>query len=71
MDAYVETTYGAKMFESIPLLCVAPPQKYILFCADFASTIALDLQQKLKSFLHSSKKQTALQSFIGIYSSIV
>ena len=56
---------------SMPLLCVGPPQKSIFCCADFGSTIALDLQQKLKPFLHSSEKQMALQSFLGIYSSVV
>jgi len=55
----------------MPLLCVVPPQKSIFCCADFGSTIALDLQQKLKPFLHYSKKQMALQSYLGIYSSIV
>jgi len=47
-----------------------PAQKSISFCADFGSTIALDLQQKLKPFLHS-KEQMALRSFLGIYSSFV
>ena len=57
--------------KSMPLLCVAPPQKSIFCCADFGSAIALDLQQKLKPFLHSSKKQLLLQSFLGIYSFFV
>jgi len=57
--------------ESMPLLCVVPPQKSIFCCADFGSTFALDVQQKLKPFLHSSKEQTALLSFLGIYSSFV
>jgi len=55
--------------ESTPLLCVAPPQKYIFCCTDFGSTFALNVQQNLKLFLHSSQEQTALRSFIGIYSS--
>jgi len=38
------------------------PQKYIFCRADFGSAIALNLQQKLKPFLHFSKKQIALQS---------
>ena len=44
--------------ERMPLLCVVPPQKYIFRCTYFGSTIALDLQQKLKLFLHSSKKNS-------------
>jgi len=55
----------------MPLLCAVPSQKSIFCCADFGSTIAVDLQQKLKPFLHSSKKQMALQSFLGIYSFFV
>jgi len=55
----------------MPLLCVVPPQKSIFYYADFGSPSALDLQQKLKPFLHSSKEQMALQSFFGIYSSFV
>jgi len=55
----------------MPLLCVVPPQESIFCCADFGSKIALDLQQKLKHFLHSSKEQMALQSFLGIYSSFI
>jgi len=47
------------------------PQKYIFCGADFGSTIALDLQQKLKPFLHPSQKQIAMRSFLGIYSSFV
>ena len=52
----------------MPVPCVVPPQKSIFRCADFGSAMALDLQQKLKAFLHSSKKQMALQSFLGIHS---
>ena len=44
----------------MPLLCVVPPQKFIFCGADFGSTIALDLQQKLKPFLHSSLEQMAI-----------
>jgi len=56
----------------MPLLCVGPPQKFIFCGADFGSTTALDLQQKLKAFLHSSLEQmTIMQSFIGIYGSFV
>ena len=58
--------------ESVPLLCVVPPQKSIFCCAaDFGSTFVLYVQQKLKSFLYSSKEQIALRSFFGIYSSFV
>jgi len=53
-----------------PLNSALPPLKYI-FCADFGSTIDLDLQQKLKPFLHSSQEQIAMASFLGIYSSFV
>jgi len=57
--------------ESMPLLCVVPPQKSIFCCTDFGSTFSLYVQQKLKPFLDSSKEQMALQSFLGIYSSFV
>jgi len=43
-----------KAWKYAPLMCSAP-SKYIFCCADFGSTIALDLQQKLKPYLHSSK----------------
>jgi len=56
--------------ESMPLLCVVP-LKNLFCCADFGATFALDVQQKLKPFLHFSKEQMALQSFLGIYSSFV
>jgi len=56
--------------ESMPLLCAVPPPKSIFCCADFGSKIALDLQQKLKPFLHS-KEQMALRPFLGIYSPFV
>jgi len=42
--------------ESMPLPSVVPTPKSIFCYADFGSTIALDLQQKLKPFLHSSKE---------------
>jgi len=38
----------------MPVLCVVPPQNSIFGGADVGSMIALDLQQKLKAFLHSS-----------------
>jgi len=57
--------------ESMTLLCIAPPQKYIFCCGNFGSTFALNVQQKLKPFQHSSQEQTALRSFLGIYSSFV
>jgi len=51
-------------------LCVVPLKS--LFCgADFGSTIAFVLQQKLKPFLHFSQEQMAMRSFPGIYSSFV
>jgi len=37
--------------ESMPLSCEAPPQRYIFCGADIGSTIALDLQQKVKPFI--------------------
>ena len=40
-------------------MCSAPPHKSIFCCADFGSTAALDVQQKLKSFLRSSIEQMA------------
>jgi len=57
--------------ESMPLLCVGPPQRFIVCGADFRSTTALDLQQKLKPFLHSSLEQTAMRPFLGIYGCFV
>ena len=64
--------------ESMPVLCVVPPQKSIFCCADFGAVIGLDdlrseldLQQKLKPFLHSSKEQISLRSSLGIYDSFV
>jgi len=47
------------------------PQKSIFCCANFGCTLAVDVQQKLKPFLPSSKKQIALQFFHGIYSLFV
>jgi len=52
-----------KAWTYAPLACSAP-SKYIFCGADFGSTIALDLQQKLKPFLHSSKEQMALGFFL-------
>ena len=37
--------------EHMPLLCVVPPQKCIFCCADFGSTFALNVQQKLKPWV--------------------
>jgi len=54
----------------MPVLCVVPPQQSIFCGADFGSTIAVDLQQKLKTFLHSYE-QIAIRSFLGIYSFFV
>jgi len=47
----------------MPLLCVVHLLKYIFCGADFGSTITLDLQGKLKTFLHSSQEQMAMRSF--------
>jgi len=57
----------------MPLLCVVPTQKYIFCGDDFGSTIDLDLdlQTKVKLFLHSSLEQMAMRYFLGIYSSFV
>jgi len=53
----------------MPPLHVVPPQNFIFCGADFSSMIALDLQQKLKPFRHSSQQQMAMRSYLGIYSS--
>ena len=59
-----------KAWKYAPLVCSAHSKS--IFCgADFVSTIALDLQHKLKPFLHSSIEQMTLGSFLGIYSSFV
>ena len=63
--------YLSEKRESVPLVCAVPPQKYIFCCVNFCSTTALDLQQKLKVFLHSSAEQMAWRSFLRIYSSFV
>jgi len=55
----------------MPLLCVVRPQKYIFCGSEFGSTIASDLQQKLKTSLRSSQKQITMRSFLGIYSAFV
>ena len=57
--------------ESMPLLCVVPPQKSSFCCAGFGSAIAFDVQQKVQPFLLSSKEQMALRSFLAIDSSFV
>jgi len=48
--------------ERMPLLCVVPAQKSIFCGTGFGSTIALDLQDKSKTFLHSSEEQMAMRS---------
>jgi len=53
------------------LMCVVLPQKCIFCGTNFVSTIALDLQHKLKTCLHSSHKQIAMRAFHGFYSSYV
>jgi len=53
------------------LSCVVRPQKSIFCGAEFGSTIALDLQHKLKPFVDFSQEQMAMGSFLGIYSSYV
>jgi len=55
----------------MPLLCVVPHQNSIFRVTDFGSTITLNLQQKLKPFLHSYQEQMAMRCFLGIYSSFV
>jgi len=35
----------------MPLSCEAPPQRYIFCGGNIGSTIALDLQQKVKPFI--------------------
>ena len=51
--------------ESVPLVCVLHPQNSIFCCAaDFGSTFGLDVQQKLKPFLHSSKEQRNCDLFL-------
>ena len=57
--------------EGMPLLWVLPPQKPIFYGSDFGSTIALDLQQKLKTCLRSTQKQIAMRSRLGIYRAFV
>jgi len=44
-----------KKRESKPILRVVLYQNFIFCGADFGSAIALELQQKLKPFLHSSQ----------------
>jgi len=56
--------------ESMPLLCVVSPKIYTFCGADFGSTIAFDLQQKLKPFLTFFSKTMAVRSSLGIYSSL-
>jgi len=54
--------------ESTPLFHVSLPQNFIFFGADFGSTIALNLQQKLERLLRTSQQQMSMRSFLGIYS---
>jgi len=60
-----------KSSEKVPTPMVMYPQNFIFYGADFGSTIAYDLQQKLKHFLHSSQQQMAVRFFIGCYSFFV
>ena len=53
--------------KSMTLSWVVPFQKSIFCGSDIGSTIALDLQHKLKTFLRSFQKQKAMRSFLGIY----
>jgi len=53
----------------MPLLRVVPPQNFTFCGADCGSRISLDLQQKLKPFLHSYQQQMKMRSFLDIYSS--
>jgi len=48
-----------------------PFQKSTFCGADFGPTIVLDLQQKLKPFLHYSQEQMVIRSLLGICSSFV
>ena len=45
-------------------MCIGPPQRSIFCGAEFGSKTALDLQQKLKPFLHSSLKQWQCDFFL-------
>ena len=73
LEPHASVTYLAVCLKSVKVCpsYVQCASKSIFCCADFGSSIALDLQQKLKPFLHSSKEQMALRSFLGIYSSFV
>jgi len=54
------------------LLCVVPLESLSFVVPTLVlATIALDLKQKLKLFLHSSQEQMAMRSFLEIYSSFV
>jgi len=52
----------------MPLFHVLPPQNFIFCGADFGSTIAVNLQQKLERLLQSSQQQMPMRSFHGNYS---
>jgi len=59
-------TYLAVCLKSVkvcPYYVWCPLKNISFVCADYGSTIALDLQQTLKIFLHSSKEQMALRSW--------
>jgi len=60
--------YGrlSEKLESLPLLCGVAPQHFFFCCTDFGCTIAFDLQEKLKPFLHFSQEQMEMQFFLGI-----
>jgi len=61
-----------KKRQSMPILRVLLSQNFIFCDADFGSAIGLDLQQKLKPFLHLlNKQEMAMRSFLGNYSSSV
>jgi len=50
----------------MPLLRVLSSQNFIFCGTDFGSTIALNLQQKLKPLLHSSLQQWQCDLFLEI-----
>jgi len=57
--------------ESMPHLCVLPLEILFFVMSTLVVHCLLDLQQKLKPFLHSSQEQIAMRSLLGIYSSFV
>jgi len=52
-------------------MCSALSIIYLLQWRLCGSMIALDLQQKLKPFLHSSQDQMTMRFFLGIYNSFM